>query len=630
MPIHLSVSQVRKEIYTAAAGKSGNGEAQPSTLLLGRMFHEAFARLLGDDDSLNWRAAVANADPQKEDWGRLIQDHLYRRIIGPRLGREQVHLGQVTDQVRAFWQASKEMCRWVVDLLWTARKTSTKGEEPKVHLLLSPEEPLVLEIWEKGWTDSVTLTGTADLVLRIPGKSDWCIVELKLGRACPEADLAQVCLYHEILSSRRRGSAGALALVGFRPEKEERVFEIDELKDAQKRLISLIGRLAGVVPGRGPGERPSATDGPASASPGKTLKGYVAQGDELVAIFKEYGKEISIAGDPVAGPTFIRYPIRLGRGVKLNAAQTAAREVQHRLRLEAPPLVHLSEGLLVVDIQRPDRKDVPFSGIRDQIPRPVPGQGCSRILLGVDLNNTARFADLAQPENSHILVAGTAGSGKSEWLRSALASLLLTNTPETLRLVLIDPKRNAFNDMKASPFLLGPDALVYPDERPASDLIGRLIEEMERRYRVFHDAGADSLEHYVRKTRNPLPRIVSMCDEYFDLVSGEKKAREELESQIFRLGAKARAAGIHLIIATQHPSRQTIKGALDVNIPARVALKMTNYRESFMVLGQRGAENLLGKGDLLFKDIGDPVRLQSPCLPPEARAEILVSYQPGS
>ena len=109
-----------------------------------------------------------------------------------------------------------------------------------------------------------------------------------------------------------------------------------------------------------------------------------------------------------------------------------------------------------------------------------------------------------------------------------------------------------------------------------------------------------------------ITRIVCVCDVYYALIAGDSKKRKEIEMQVSLLGAKARAAGIHLILATQQPSREVVKGVLDSNIPARVGLMMVKREESKMLLGQAGAENLLGKGDLLFRDVGDPIRLQAP------------------
>jgi hypothetical protein len=621
MSIQLSISEVRKELYLAAGGPEVEQAIQPSNLLLGRIFQESFAKLFGNDRRLNWRSAIGGTVPQKKEWQRKLEEHVFKRLIGPRIGREQAHLHERTEQVVAFWQAARSLCHWLVAHLWRARRQLASRADIRFKLLVPSEEPLSLEFKEEGWADSVILTGIADLVLSIPGKKHWCIVELKLGPSCPEADMAQICLYHQILSAHYPGSAEALVLVEFKPHKEEHLFDAVEVKIAQKRFTDTIGRIAGVTPGdkRMKGQRKT------GVLKKEDRQKCFEQGQQFVSIFREYGTLISLAGDPLSGPTFFRYPIKLGQGVNLKKTQEVARKVQYRLHLSTPPYVHMSEGSVVVDIERPDQHIVYFSAIRDQLPDREEVTGCAKVLLGIDLYNQSRFADLSDPLNAHILVAGTAGSGKSEWLRSVLAGLILTNTPDTLRLVLIDPKRSAFNELKGSSFLLSSNALVYPDEQSTTGILLKLVEEMVRRYRILQNAGVDTLDALAQKKGKKIPRIVCMCDEYLDLINQTSGSRKALEAQIFRLGAKSRAAGIHLIIATQQPSRQVIKGALDANIPARVGFKMDRAIESNMLLNQKGAENLLGRGDLLFKDIGQPIRLQAPYLVPEQRIELFQS-----
>jgi hypothetical protein len=618
MTVQLSVSQVRKEIYLAA-GSPGIEEAnQPSTLLLGRMFYESFAKLFGNDRRLQWRPVIANADPKIKEWQKKLEEHVYKRLIGPRLGREQVHLHDRTELVVAFWQAAQSMCHWIVQLLWRSRRELARGADPRIKLLIPGPEPLSLEFKEQGWTDAVTLTGIADLVLSVPGKRHWCIVELKLGQACPEADLTQVCLYHKILSSLHPDAIGTLALVEFKPHREEHLFDAVEVKNAQKRLADLIGRLAGVTPGKKRIREQRKAAFYKEQDPQKSFE----QGRQLVSIFREYGTPISLAGDPVSGPSFIRYPIKIGKGLKLRATQGIAQAVQHRLHLSTPPYVHMAEGSGVVDIQRSDRQIVYFSQIRDQLSEADSEAGCSQVLLGIDLYNRLRFADLSDQRNAHILIAGKAGSGKSEWLRSVLAGFILTNTPDTLRLVLIDPKKNVFDELKGSAFLLSSNTLVYPDKQPAAKVLSRLADEMDRRYRILQNAGVDTRDALIQKSKRTMPRIVCICDEYFDLINQAPGTRKALETEIFRLGAKSRAVGIHLIIATRQPSRQVIMGALNANIPARVGFKMGKAVESNMLLNQKGAEYLLGRGDLLFKDIGEPIRLQAPYIVPEQRIKL--------
>jgi DNA segregation ATPase FtsK/SpoIIIE-like protein len=266
-----------------------------------------------------------------------------------------------------------------------------------------------------------------------------------------------------------------------------------------------------------------------------------------------------------------------------------------------------------------------------QIPAGDPLVGSAKVPVGLDLDGRLHCADLSDPAHTHILVAGTTGSGKSEWLRTALAGLITSNTPETLRLVLIDPKRVAFGDLHRSPFLLDEGALVFPDERDVTEILGVLIEEMEGRYRLMQTEGVGDIEELARHQGSALPRIVCVCDEYADLVGhGEKKRRQAIEQCIVRLGAKARASGIHLILATQHPSRQIITGALNANMPCRVGLRMQNAIESRMLLNTAGAERLLGQGDLLFRDIGDPQRLQALYLSASNRGQIFQSGGSGS
>lgn len=310
------------------------------------------------------------------------------------------------------------------------------------------------------------------------------------------------------------------------------------------------------------------------------------------------------------------------RGVKIAKVQGTAIEVQARLKLDAPPFITLDRGQLVVDLQRPDRQAVTLPQFRDQLPQCDPLLGNARVPIGVDLGNRLHCADLAEALHAHVLVAGTTGSGKSEWLRAALSGLLLTNTPETLRLVLIDPKRQAFSELAYSPFLRDGNSLVFPDERDVTEVLDDLIEEMEERYRQMQAAQADNLAELIRRARHPVPRIVCVCDEYADLVSHGRQERKAVEERILRLGQKARASGIHLILATQQPSREIIKGALDSNMPCRVGLKMQKAIESRMLLETTGAEKLLGNGDLLFRDIGPARRLQGLWVPPEVRAEL--------
>ena len=602
MTVTLQVSDVRKKIYEAAGRSQGAGNGAASTALLGRSFHEVFAELVGPDRRNNFRAALDEAESGLDEWRAALINHTYQRLIGPRLRQHQAELNLTPEQVLTFWDGSQELCRWLAELLWQAHERGVALD----GTLITAEQPLRWELREDGWTDAVVLTGVADAICRVPEKPDWCLIELKTGRTAPEADLAQACLYHQMLAASGIKVNGTLALVSFQPQRQEQLFAPEKLADAQRDLRALIGEMAGVLPqtGQKPAIMPVRNE-------------YLELGKRLEEAFAEYKAEIK-ANPPVVGPTFLRFPIELGKKVTVKALRQRVEEVQVRLNLDAPPRVGNEGGRLSIDLQRPDRQMVLFSQIRSQLPARDELMGNARAPIGVDLDGKLRLADFSQSDTAHLIVAGTPGSGKSEWLRSALAGLLLTNTPDTLRLALADPKLLAFQLLRQSPYLYSDIAY---GEAAALTMLERLVEEMETRYERMGRANADKLTDFIRITGERLPRIFFVCDEYADLMMGERKTRQALESLIRCLGQKARAAGIHLILATQQPSRQIMSGPILAVITAKIALRMQNI-ESKILLNEGGAETLLGKGDLLYKCIGDPIRLQSPLLPEDELKEV--------
>lgn len=636
MPVTISVSQVRQALFLGDPGADARGDGSPSTSLLGQWFHEGLSFLVDGEAGASPLAQLGELDADLDLWKQTLAERAYAQFVGPRLTAEQAALRSVGPQVMAFWQGMQAASHWLAELSWALRsqrpsqRKSTAPPWRSFAEFLSTEEPLRCDLREPGWTDAVRLTGIADAVVRLAPADVWCVIEFKLGRTSPAADLGQACLYHLMLSRmpETRGGdgsstpsssdAGALALVSFRPDRHERIFKAEELQGARARLIDLIGKLAGVA--GSPANEPSAPKSepkPAPKTAGTTgpSEAHLELGRSLVARLADYGVHVTLDHPIVAGPRFVRFPVELGPRTTVKSVARFAAELQVRLRLDAEPFIDRADGRLVIDVQRPDPQTIFFSEVRSKLPPPDPATGGSSVPVGVDLHQRLVCADLAKPEHAHLLVAGTTGSGKSEWLRLAVAGLIATNTPATLRFLVIDPKRNAFHALRASPFLWRP--LVFPDEQSVVEILMELAEEMDRRYRIAD--GADSFIQLAGKSDKPLPRIVCLCDEYRDLISRDRKERKLIEQQICRLGAKARAAGIHLILATQEPSRDTIAGPLDSNMPARVGLKMGKHLESRMLLNQAGAERLLGHGDLLFKDIGQPRRLQAPFVPPEER-----------
>jgi DNA segregation ATPase FtsK/SpoIIIE, S-DNA-T family len=641
--LELSVADVRAALVRNAEGDvAGAGEA--ATLLLGKLFHEVFADLVSADPLASGLRVIVESGEQPEQRVERLLEHTWRQLIAPRVRRHAAALQTSSEQMLVFWRATGRLARWLVEVVGELSAQGTYPRGSWTHLAdgLRSEVPLVCELREERWTDSVRLVGIADAILRIPNGSSYCAIELKLGRCAPVIDMGQAALYHLILRRASNGhSKSALALLRFSPELDERVVDAAAIGAVEARLLDLIGELAGVKETRifptPPPPKPSPPPVPAPVNGSKEHTGngvppvtepeqdrYAELAKRMVRAYSAQGVRVEVREPPLVGSRFLRFALRLGSGMRVDAVRKRTPEVQLQLELRAEPIVTNENGRLFIDLERPDPEIVPFSSIAAQLPAADPLIGSAKIPVGVDPGGRLHFADLSSSGRSHILAAGTTGSGKSEWLRMMLAGLIASNTPDTLRIVTLDPKLAAFADLERSKFLWKKDSFWIPgDSRPASEVFGDLIEEMDHRFQLTRTSGADNLSDHVRATGKPLARIVCVCDEYFALISQDKEERRQIETAVALLGAKARAAGIHLILATQQPSRAVITGIIQANLPCRVALALSSHIESNMILGTRGAERLTGSGDLLYKDLGDPIRLQAPYLSAAERARWL-------
>ena len=599
MPKILTVSEVRKAIYLAAGGFQAPGPGESSTALLGYLFHETFRLLTGPDPKVNLSRPLEQADRDLVSWESQLIRHSYLWCVGPQMVEHQAKLQGNTAEVLNYWRAVENLCKWICDVLFRQSEPAQAIEQLRRFIFAENELDCQAELSDPTWQDTVILQGRLDAVLRQPGTGRLCAVELKLGQTSPEADLAQACLYHLLLSKTDPSEpAQDLALLTFQPEIHERVWKGPELEEAQASLKALIGKLAQAEGPKHEEERP---------------KGKVKEmATRLLEGFKEFGAPIQLEGKPLIGPAFYRFLAKPAQRVKADKILNMATTIWPRLRdvgVEQPPQISMERGLITVDVQRADRQEVIWN--TGLLPKEGgAGRRVSTFPVGVSVDGQWKYADLAEPEHSHFLVAGTTGSGKTEWLKMAMGSLCAVNTPQTLRLVLIDPKRIAFSALLASPFLRRP--IVYPGDEDFLMVLDDLIEEMERRFGFF--GGAQDLRQFNTSQPVPLPRIVCLCDEYADLILADSRKGKEVEQRIARIGAKGRAAGIHLILATQKPSRDIVKGVIKANMNARVALKVNERIDSRVILEQAGAETLLGKGDLLFKDLGPALRLQSPLI----------------
>ncbi len=329
-------------------------------------------------------------------------------------------------------------------------------------------------------------------------------------------------------------------------------------------------------------------------------------GASLVAILESFKVNVDYYGADVS-PAFIRVKIKPHLGVKVPSILRLSADLQVQLGLEYPPLIAPQAGYVSIDLPRQDRQIAKFEDfIQKQF---LPPTAPVKIAIGVGIDGKLLEADLSDPNTCHFLVGGTTGSGKSEFLRSLLLSLIYRHSPQHLKIALVDPKRVTFPEFEQMSSLYAP---VVKDSDRAVELMQELVAEMESRYQKFEKAKCADLTTYNQRSSPALPRIVCIFDEYADFMA-EKEIRTILEQSIKRLGAMARAAGIHLIISTQRPEASIVTPIIRSNLPGRVALRTSSQADSCIILGgkETTAAYLLGKGDLVYQGGSHGQRLQS-------------------
>ncbi len=329
--------------------------------------------------------------------------------------------------------------------------------------------------------------------------------------------------------------------------------------------------------------------------------------ENLSKLIEEKFLEFNIKGRVISwtiGPVITRYEFEPAAGIKLSKIQSLADDLTLRLKSSdvriTPPLPN--KGLIGIEVPNKKRKIVYFKKLIEN-EEFINSKKPLLFALGVEVDGKPRYEDLSKMP--HLLIAGSTGSGKSVCINTIIASLILKNTPKTLRFLLIDPKMVELSLYEGIPHLLMP---VVRDRKMAVKVLKMAVAWMEYRYKLLSKVGAKSLESYNNKTGDYKPYIVIIIDEFADLILTQGK---EVEGPIARLAQMARAVGIHLIVATQRPSVDVITGIIKANFPVRIAFKVPSKVDSRVILDTTGAEKLLGKGDMLYIPPGssEPQRL---------------------
>jgi S-DNA-T family DNA segregation ATPase FtsK/SpoIIIE len=273
-------------------------------------------------------------------------------------------------------------------------------------------------------------------------------------------------------------------------------------------------------------------------------------------------------------------------------------------------MIAAQSGYVSVDVPRKARQPLSLDDVM-KTAAPTRPKSDAAFPLGLDIDGKVFWVDLAEPIMTSILIGGTSGSGKSVLLRSIVISLLLCSPRDSLSFTLIDPKRVTFTDLKTLRCL--EEGKLLLDTEDAMEALSATVEEMERRYVLMEDAGVSDVSGYNAQSEKMLKRRVVIIDEYADMIVSSQ-TRAALELFVQRICQKGRAAGIHLILATQRPDAKVVTGVIKANLQLRVALKVTSQGNSQIILGEgvKQAQYLLGHGDLLAGGSVPLQRLQAP------------------
>ena len=365
-----------------------------------------------------------------------------------------------------------------------------------------------------------------------------------------------------------------------------------------------------------------------TASTGDAREEILVNKERLEGAIHSFGIAASIVG-VTRGPTVTRYDIELEQGVKLSRVTNLAGDLARALGVVNVRIAPIPEKISTVGIEVPN-KIVSTVCLRDIIDTPKFANAKSKLsfALGKDISGEGIIGNIAKLP--HMLIAGTTGSGKSVCMNSLILSLLYKARPDEVKLIMIDPKMVELGVYNGIPHLYVP---VVTDPKKAAGALQWSVVEMLKRYRLFSEAGVRDLENYNKHClatgEQTLPQVVIVIDELADLMM---IASKDVEESICRVAQMGRAAGMHLVIATQRPSADVITGLMKANIPSRIAFAVSSTLESRIILDQGGAEKLIGMGDMLFSPVGvgKPIRIQGAFVSDEEREDVIQFIKEGA
>jgi DNA segregation ATPase FtsK/SpoIIIE, S-DNA-T family len=468
---------------------------------------------------------------------------------------------------------------------WCEHLATVRKEQPEAR---SWREILVTAEYQFDDTPIVTPAGAVNLVGRPDAvrleKDGLVVVDYKLSRGSNlKTDLLQAIIYAALLHQLHPKLSFSAQLEYYEPR-------LHRIRQSSDQVLRLFREM--VLP---------ALETIAKAGNKSVVPQVLATDDlseRIVSAYREYGIDVQVV-DRKEAPQLTRYSLKLGVGVSFVQVSRRATDLKLALALQQEPMISAGPGFVWFDVPKSRPDTVLWSAHRND-PSLAKCESAVAFAVGVTVAGDLIVADFADPNMAHGLVAGSSGSGKSEFLKTVIATLVSRSEPDRLQISLIDPKRVTFGGLGKSAYLRQ-DVLYTVED--ALLCLEAAADDMETRYDHLLREGFNKIADRVAAGKKGLPYHVIVFDEFADLINSGRKEKNEFERLVKLISAKGRAAGIHLLIATQRPDRDVVTGQIKANLPFKVCLRVTNAINSKIVLDEVGAENLVGRGDLLY-DLG--------------------------